>query len=156
MMDLWCISWQHLGVNNQNLLTGNIFSRSTESPHVDFHLNSSCLDPTNAFALSLRFFDLSTQEWFVKHYRVRYKTSEDVFFVFRRAAFNSVEQLIEHHSSEINWCASVKFTSEKKQWTIFSVYKDATVKLSIQQTTAHRFCATDPFSNDSLQYIEYC
>ncbi|THD27962.1 Tyrosine-protein kinase [Fasciola hepatica] len=55
-------------------------------------------DPTNAFALSLRFFDLSTRDWFVKHYRVRHKTNEDVFFVFRRAAFNTVEELINHHS----------------------------------------------------------
>ncbi|CAL8087686.1 unnamed protein product [Calicophoron daubneyi] len=58
------------------------------------------LDATNAFALSLRYFDLDAQLWLVKHYRVRYKISEGHYYIFRHASFQSIDELLTHHSSQ--------------------------------------------------------
>ncbi|KAF5405532.1 hypothetical protein PHET_00826 [Paragonimus heterotremus] len=55
-------------------------------------------DSVNAFAMSLRYFDSNVRLWLVKHYRVRYTIAHDCFYVFRRSAFSTLEQLLAHHT----------------------------------------------------------
>ncbi|GAA49814.1 tyrosine-protein kinase Fyn [Clonorchis sinensis] len=55
-------------------------------------------DSMNAFALSIRCFDRRLHTWLVKHYRVRYRLSKGRFYIFHRASFHDVDQLLAYHS----------------------------------------------------------
>ncbi|OON15129.1 SH2 domain protein, partial [Opisthorchis viverrini] len=55
-------------------------------------------DSMNAFALSIRCFDRKLNAWLVKHYRIRYRLSKNRFYIFHRASFHDVDQLLAYHS----------------------------------------------------------
>ncbi|KAK4475998.1 hypothetical protein MN116_001232 [Schistosoma mekongi] len=73
-------------------------------------------DSENTFALSIRYLDQSTFIWSVKHYRIRFKSKDGKYHIFRRISFPTIDQLLAHYTVNADGIACCLTTPYPKNY----------------------------------------